>query len=124
MLFHKMFTKKGRDEIKERVQEWKANAKAWNFLSNGIDLADYSSNLRQEIKDPHLLAAIEFIKKVAREENYGTDLHADNIMVRRTSVGPQIVINDPLGFSQAPEFPIDIWPQMLYNTAWNTKSGT
>ncbi len=47
------------------------------------------------IKDPQLKQAILFVKKSIRISG-GNDLHEGNLMFRRTSVGPQLVITDPL----------------------------
>lgn len=48
------------------------------------------------IKDPLLKQAILIIKKILKNRNFGNDIHGRNIMIRRTSVGPQLVITDPL----------------------------
>jgi len=63
----------------------------------------WADELRWQIEDKHFLEAIEFIQKAAEEYNYGFDLHYNNLMIRRTSVGPQLVLNDPLGESTAVE---------------------
>lgn len=46
--------------------------------------------------DPLLIKAVDLIKKVQARTKANIDLHIGNMMVRRTSVGPQLVITDPL----------------------------
>lgn len=69
-------------------------------LHNAIEHFDGSN-----IKDPELLTALEAINKLANEVKrkylklhvtVNVDIHSDNIMIRRTPYGPQLVINDPL----------------------------
>lgn len=91
MLIDKIFTEKGIVS---------------NFADeSGLGVAIYSASIDRkhitgiEIKDPDFLDALWFLDEVAENYGYGLDLHDENIMVRRTSVGPQIVLNDPLGFS-------------------------
>lgn len=50
------------------------------------------------IRDPELVQAIQLIQQVALKSRgyFRADIHEDNIMVRPTSLGPQLVINDPL----------------------------
>lgn len=50
-----------------------------------------SKNKLQDIKDPKLKQALEHI-----DETYGAlDIHEENIMVRLTNIGPQLVLTDP-----------------------------
>lgn len=48
------------------------------------------------IKDSRFKQAVMLIKNLDKKEEIGLDLHADNIMIRRGPVGPQIVITDPV----------------------------
>lgn len=47
--------------------------------------------------DKNLREAIAYIRQLADTEKYNIDLHAGNIMLRRGTVGTQLVIVDPLG---------------------------
>ncbi|KKK65684.1 hypothetical protein LCGC14_2971680, partial [marine sediment metagenome] len=61
------------------------------FLAKGNRLLD-------NIKDPNLKQALMFIKSVLRQnDRFFTDVHNENIMVRRGRHAPQLVFTDPLG---------------------------
>jgi len=64
------------------------------FLDNAVK--GHKSDLLAQIKDPMLKQALMLIKKLLSQGGHGRDIHYGNIMVRRTSVGPQLVITDPL----------------------------
>lgn len=55
-----------------------------------------SVNHSTNLKDPHLKQAILIIKKLVRNSGLTNDIHGGNLMFRRTSVGVQLVITDPL----------------------------
>jgi len=99
MLFDKIFTDEGRELVKERIHRWDRQPAKWNYLSNGIEYIDHDPAIKAQVKDEHLLQAMDFLKELSIKHEYDLDLHDENIMIRRTSVGPQLVINDPLGFS-------------------------
>lgn len=62
-------------------------------LYNAVELRRGIKN----IKDPQLLQAIKLIKKlIDSNPNYMNDMHPENIMFRGTSVGPQLVLMDPI----------------------------
>jgi hypothetical protein len=63
------------------------------FLSEAIK----KSSVRKLVKDRNLYNALVFLSKFLKK-NWHLDLHADNMMFRRTPYGPQLVITDP--FSQ------------------------
>lgn len=48
------------------------------------------------VDDPLMRQALLFIKNIIRDGHGRFDLHYGNIMVRRTSVGPQLVFSDPM----------------------------
>lgn len=50
------------------------------------------------IKDEQLLEAGRFIRRVMKKYKLDDDMHLENIMVRRTPYGAQLVITDPLGY--------------------------
>lgn len=58
-----------------------------------------SSNVREDYLDsvdPELLEAFAIISKLDRDYNFDVDMHDENVMVRNTSRGYQLVITDPL----------------------------
>ena len=61
-------------------------------IENAIDAP---SEIKKTIKDPQLAEAIRIISKIYKKNDFELDLHAKNLMVRLTSVGPQLVITDP-----------------------------
>jgi len=50
------------------------------------------------IKMETLFEACEIMQRLSQESDFGLDLHSDNLMVRRTPMGLQIVISDPFGY--------------------------
>lgn len=48
------------------------------------------------IRDPLLKQALLKIQQIAQQTNSNPDIHPENVMIRPTSVGPQIVLTDPL----------------------------
>lgn len=57
-----------------------------------------SQNDTSDIKDEHLIQAINLIRKVyeSNPKIFDLDMHSGNFMVRNTSTGPQLVITDPI----------------------------
>lgn len=49
-----------------------------------------------EAKDENLQEAIEVIKKIMKKYSYNNDINKNNVMIRRTQHGYQLVITDPL----------------------------
>lgn len=95
-LLHKMFTKEGRDWIADGHEN-----PGIQYLVRGIDGALDGYIKRDQIKDEELKYAVRFLDVVRTKSDFQSDMHEGNLMVRRTSVGPQIVINDPFGFSSS-----------------------
>jgi hypothetical protein len=67
------------------------------FIGNAIDHDDYSG-----LTDENLIEACHIVLGAQYHIRKGggqgvNDIHSDNIMVRLTSMGPQLVITDPLG---------------------------
>ena len=108
MLLRKIFDEHGYDVIRHYFEQtmygrgteepWDQFVFAW-AIRNCLEGDTWQDELRWTIEDQHFKEAIEFLQKVAKDADYEMDLHMDNMMVRRTSVGPQLVLNDPLGFS-------------------------
>ena len=46
--------------------------------------------------DDNLRNALKLIQKIRNEHNYANDINKNNIMIRRTNLGYQLVITDPL----------------------------
>ena len=57
------------------------------------------SLMGMKIRDPQLLEVTDMLRYLSKS-GYGMDLHDQNIMVRNTKYGPQLVITDPLAFGQ------------------------
>jgi ribosomal protein S18 acetylase RimI-like enzyme len=71
------------------------------YMTKTLSDPNYKDIKGNSIKDPQLIEAINIIRYLEKT-GYGEDLHAGNIMVRRTKYGPQLVLTDPLSFgSQA-----------------------
>lgn len=112
MLVNKIFNEHGEDVINHyweeetrdranprgREQHFAGEKLAWAIRS-ALENDTWGDELRWTIEDKKFEQAIEFLQKTAEEYNYKFDLHYGNMMIRRTSVGPQLVLNDPLGFS-------------------------
>jgi hypothetical protein len=64
----------------------------------------WGDELRWEIEDDQFKQAVEFLRNAAEKSEFDPDLHYNNMMIRRTSVGPQLVINDPLGGSSGADW--------------------
>lgn len=72
-------------------------------IDGALEYRNYSGNIINHsidntvnIKDPKLKHAIFIIKNLLRAGGVINDIHGDNLMFRRTSIGPQLVILDPL----------------------------
>jgi len=66
-------------------------------FSKRLETAYYASNYGKDVvKEENLSKVLKLISKARHITNSQTDIHDQNIMVRRTSQGPQLVITDPL----------------------------
>jgi hypothetical protein len=103
MLMNKIFTGHGKDVINHYIEKSHYGEKPGWKLARAVRAAleneEWGDELRWAIRDKKFEEAIEFLQKTAKEYDYTFDLHSSNMMIRRTSVGPQLVINDPMGFS-------------------------
>ncbi len=86
---------RGKDPTKEQFQGEKLAFAVQNSLENDT----WADELRWQIEDKKFLQAIEFLQDAAKKYDFDLDMHYNNLMVRRTSVGPQLVFNDPFGAS-------------------------
>lgn len=112
MLANKIFNEHGKDVINHYWEEENRRTRrpnpggeiragekfAWAIRAC-LENDTWADELRWQIEDKKFEQALEFLQKTAKETDYEFDLHSENMMVRRTSVGPQLVLNDPLGFS-------------------------
>jgi hypothetical protein len=67
------------------------------YITKTISDPNYKDIKGNSIKDSQLIEAINIIRYL-QKTGYGEDLHAGNVMVRRTKYGPQLVLTDPLSF--------------------------
>ena len=112
MLVNKLFGEHGIDIINHYFEEDNRKAKrreptkeyfpgeklTW-AVQSALENDTWADELRWQIEDKKFEQAIEFIQKIAKDTGYEFDMSQNNLMVRRTSVGPQLVFNDPLGLS-------------------------
>jgi len=117
MLVNKLFGEHGIDIINhyfedenrkarrpDATQEFFPGEKLAFAVQNSLENDTWADELRWQIEDKKFLQAIEFLQDAAEKYEYDLDMHYNNLMVRRTSVGPQLVFNDPFGASSAAEF--------------------
>ena len=120
MLLDKIFSEHGHDVIKHYWEEEKLRAGwaddaylededlykhdvfAWAIRA-ALENDTWGDELRWEIEDGKFKKAIEFLQNHAKASEFELDMHFNNMMIRRTSVGPQLVFNDPFGMSSAVE---------------------
>jgi len=89
---------KSRDKTKGKPEEY-TKEQLLHIIVETLDNAlrqEVSTNNTVNIKDPKLKQAIYIIKSLIRNNKGFNDMHPGNIMYRLTSVGPQLVIIDPL----------------------------
>jgi len=102
MILNKIFNEHGIDVANHYLDKPGYNKPGWKLAAAVracLENDTWADELRWQIEDKKFEQAIEFLQKTAKEYDYEFDLHSNNLMVRRTSVGPQLVLNDPLGFS-------------------------
>jgi len=95
-IIRKSFNEKGREEIKNRYSE-ERGYKLPDSIAKILDDAVHRGNL-SFIKDEQLEKALKILNLYAKHSKVGVDIHSENIMVRRTPVGLQLVISDPFSF--------------------------
>jgi len=112
-LLNRLFSDHGKDVMKHYFAEehpynehrwlddedlYSMEVLAWG-IREAIENDLWGDELRWEIEDDQFKEAVEFLRNTAKEIGYDNDLHYNNLMIRRTSVGAQLVINDPFGMS-------------------------
>jgi hypothetical protein len=93
------------DDIKTYVKMLGIDPNDWSqfdklTLSRHVRDLLGKTNVRHKIykmtSDPSLKQAMKLLEPLFR--NYGADMHFDNVMIRRTSSGPQLVFMDPVTY--------------------------
>ena len=89
----------------QEIENFITTKQCINLLIDGLETAFYSNESARRtagsgqisVTNKKLLQALSIIKKV-RDTNslYGLDLHQENMMLRITPVGAQLVLTDPL----------------------------
>jgi len=92
-----------RDHPRGRGQYFAGEKFAWAIRA-ALENDTWGDELRWTIEDKKFEQAIEFLQEAAEKYEFDLDMHWNNLMVRRTSLGPQLVFNDPFGASSAAEF--------------------
>jgi hypothetical protein len=87
---------KNLDPKLDAVYVWDKAARLARLLFN--EYPELSTAKKYKLKlDPKLVQSMNIIKRLMEKyPNFKDDLHVNNLMIRRTSLGPQMVINDPL----------------------------
>jgi hypothetical protein len=78
----------------------------WREIANQVNRAVERSNYTN-IRDDQLIEALMLIDKLIQENpDWNVDLHVNNIRVRGSSVGPQLVLMDPIsdGGASIPDY--------------------
>jgi len=73
--------------------------KAWKIIAERLRRAFVGAEeIEYLTSNKQLIQAVGIIRKLLKENrSFYADMHTGNIMIRGTSVGPQLVITDPLG---------------------------
>lgn len=72
------------------------------FIATTVsDAVTYPAQLNMKVKMESLKEALQIISDIRKEERRHLDIHANNLMVRRTPYGPQLVIADPFTYKSA-----------------------
>jgi hypothetical protein len=94
-------TQEGIDFIANQIflkqkKGWRIN----EILFRIHDHIEGAKNKQYRIVDEDLIEALSLIEKITGRnmpDSYDIDLHGENVMIRITPYGPQLVITDPLG---------------------------
>lgn len=110
-LSHRLFSDHGRDVIRHYYAEehphegylddeelYTTPMVGW-AIKRAVENDMWGDELRWEIEDDQFKEAVDIIRNSPEKEEFDPDLHYNNLMIRRTSVGPQLVLNDPFGGS-------------------------
>ena len=76
-------------------QHFKASGMNGALITSAMNRTLHSGEY-DEIRDPLLAQALKAIREIAQQGDFSPDIHPENVMIRPTSVGPQMVITDPL----------------------------
>jgi hypothetical protein len=84
-----------KDPKKDAQYVWGKAARLFRLLFNEYPTLSTAKQYNLKL-DPKLLQSMDLIKRLMAKHPFQDDLHVNNLMIRRTSLGPQMVINDPL----------------------------
>lgn len=103
-----MYERLFNDEFDQRNLEGVSNRSyaVWREIANQVNRAVERSNYTN-IKDDQLEEALLLIDRLIQENpEWNVDLHVNNIRVRGSSVGPQLVLMDPIsdGGASIPDY--------------------
>lgn len=97
-IFHDWQGIKDRNYIVDRSSDLSSNLAVTiqSMLANRSD-----DEFLSQVRDKHFIQAIAIISNISKKAGGKTGIYPDivtqNLMVRRTPVGPQLVLSDPLG---------------------------
>lgn len=86
------------DEFDTNITDMASNASyaVWREIAREVNRAVERSNYTN-IRDDQLMEALVLIDRIIQENpGWNVDLHVNNIRVRGSSVGPQLVLMDPI----------------------------
>ena len=83
-----------------KVEDLEYNNDKFDMINLFVDIIRGDSLVSAKVTDTKLKNAIQWLQEIAQEEKFFFDLHSENMMVRRTPYGPQLVLSDPLGLSR------------------------
>ena len=103
-LYERLFN----DEFDQRNLEGVSNRSyaVWREIANQVNRSVERSNYTN-IRDDQLMEALVLIDRIVQENpDWNVDLHVNNIRVRGSSVGPQLVLMDPIsdGGASIPDY--------------------
>ncbi len=80
----------------ERIADSQHSDVVWSSICSAVKYAVQDNDVKP-IKDTELLQAVKYIRALKRTNpDWDLDMHSNNFMIRGTSVGPQLVITDPV----------------------------
>ena len=84
------------------IEKQLSNHQPYGYKILGIIRMSLSTNLGiiKLIVDEDFKNAIKFLKEIHEYESVEYDIHDDNIMIRRTPYGPQLVFSDPFSYQK------------------------
>lgn len=99
------------DHLSQQIFDNKSSDITVGDIIRYIAIITQGASIPDKIADPNLVQAIRLIRQVVSSNDvFGLDIRADNCMIRNTSVGPQLVITDPIvDMGESIAGPINPW---------------